>query len=308
MGDELKNITDILVFEECRQPYILQVTEEYQNFRLGFFCVQIVSAIACLALWIKLRPTLPRLLMRPLAVTAILFTNVVIEAVLDSLAEGLLDKRNIFNQCAFFQFWYHFLISASVFGFVLNLAQYYNKYRLYKAVVGLPSPNTFSVNSASLFGISQAEKVVKLHKYTTDKFITKVALIGIFIICIFSFGATVVFCPEFGSELCPHKEDVKLDEAVYFVGVVICVIVVIGVIYSTFKYPDPFGIIREVLLSTILISLQVMSYFALTEVLEFSTGEVYPVTAFITVTIFGFMQFLLAFPFWLQSLKILSLT
>lgn len=297
MGDSFENRTKLLVLEECRHPYVLQLEENYQNIRLSIFTAYSIILIGSFGYYLKLRDY-PRLVVRPLQVVFLLFIILFLENISNNLVEGFNSTPNFLNSCFLRQFSFNFGVILVLVANSLNLFEYYIRFKLYKAVTKFTVGSKTNSKNTKDTNISEYDSLTTIHSYTKDKFINIITSIGIFIAVLFGLSTSYIYCPELNDNFqCSADPEVFIDTYIFgFIGLLILVLL-ITVSYSTYRFPDPFGIIREVLFITVSYIFQVIGFFVMQIFYPPAVGEVYPISPYIIVSFVAFAQYIMIFPY-----------
>lgn len=285
-----------LVFEDCRFNYIKQTSSEYRKVSAFIFAFTCIFAITFLYIWFKKRD-LPRIAARPVPIVILLFSVYFHDIVGSWLVLATSDNVNFLNSCAFrimsrYITAYGFLMAA-----VLKLLFYYYRYRLCVHLTKQQNePIDIDAEKNATFLIGD-KKATILHSYTTTQFFTKtIIFVGLFGYIIFGILAYLI-CPDINSNppiSCPNDDGTLT--LVIFCGIALVLLcLIISVTYATIHFHDPFGIVREVLVVTLMYILQIIVYAALTTI--FVPGEkTHPITPISPTSVISFFQFVTAFP------------
>lgn len=300
MDAELMNITDELVFEECRQPYILQLTDGLRYFRFFLFTFHSVVLFVGMFLWIKYI-NLPRLSVRPFAIIFLYFSYFVLENIGNSLTEATNNKVIFLSTCVVQQFIFHTKTLTFLAILLLSLFYYFMRFKLFQTVLSSKSPYLMSKANSSLreeVRLSDITKTLSVLKYSNPYFLKKAAFVAAVLATLWGLIAVSIFCPQISSSnVCPNDGLIFTQGFIFGVLGLFVFVIMVYTSYVTTIFPDPFGIIREVLVITGLYILKFTLLQSLEVVFPFSQGVLYRFTPFTATSIATTLQLLYVFPY-----------
>lgn len=248
----MRNKSEIeqLVFEECRYPYILQVSDGYRYFRLCCFIFDL-TLILLTTIWAYKRRGEKNLSVRTFYSVILIALANIARTLSTTLSEFTLDKESFLNQCEVFESLHSFAPAGFAGALFLRVIMYYNGYKLYETIAKKPQVITVLEEGSkrtSYFSKPATVTNSKLHRISDD-FARKLFFIFLGLSMLFSMVNVLISCPN--ASFLPNLDctfvpgSFTLQVRNGTVGVLI-ILALVFTIYKTKGFPDPFGVLKEV--------------------------------------------------------------